>query len=210
VLNAEPDNDQLLVRRAQQGERDAFAVLVGRHHRSVYWIVQGILQNQADSEEILQETFLKALAHIQDFRGDSQFRTWLIQIAINEARMRRRKYRTGLHDSLDEEREGESTPRPRELTDWCPNPEQQLAKQELSELVQKAIRALPKRYREVFVSTDVQHLSNDEVAGLLEISVSAAKTRILRARLMMREYLAPYLKMRWHDRLLARVTRGGR
>ena len=156
------------------------------------------------------EAFLKALQHIREFRGEAQFSTWLVQIALNEARMRRRKYRTGLHDSLDEEQDPDSQFRPRELTDWRPNPEEEFAREELAALVRRGIRSLPKNYREVFLLRDVQHLSNEEAASILQISVSAVKSRLLRARLMMREFLAPHLKLRWHDRLLARVQRRGR
>ena len=210
VVRADNASDQELVRRVQQGEKEAFATLVHRHERSVYWMIHGILQNQADSEEILQETFLKALQHIREFRGEAKFSTWLIQIAVNEARMRRRKYRTGLHDSLDEERDPDSPFRPRELTDWRPNPEAAFAREELAALLHRATRSLPKNYREVFLLRDVQHLSNEEAASVLQISVPAVKTRVLRARLMMREFLAPHLKLRWQDRLLARLKRRGR
>ena len=133
VAQAETASDMELVLRVQHGENEIFAELVHRHERKVYWIVQGILQNEADSEEILQETFLKALQHIRDFRGEAQFSTWMIQIAINEARMRRRKYRAGLHDSIDEEVKGEPGFRPRELTEWRPNAEEELVQKELQD-----------------------------------------------------------------------------
>ena len=185
-------------------------MLVCRHERRVYWIVQGILQNQADSEEVLQESFLKALQHIRDFRGEARFSTWLIQIAINEARMRQRKYRPGLYDSLDEEHDEQPGYRPRELADWRSSPEEALAKEELGLLLQRAIRSLPKIYREVFLLRDIERFSNEETAGAVGISISATKTRLLRARLMMREFLAPHFKLPWHERLLARVKRRGR
>ena len=158
--SAEAEGDAELVRRAQQGEKEAFAMLVCRHEQRVYWIVQGILQNQADSEEVLQESFLKALKHIRGFRGEARFSTWLIQIAINEARMRQRKYRPGLYDSLDEERDDPSGFRPRELADWRASPEEAMAKEEMGLLLQRAIRSLPKIYREVFLLRDAEHLSN--------------------------------------------------
>jgi len=210
VLNADKPSDEELVRLVQQGEKPVFATLVRRHERRVYWIIHGILENHADSEEVLQETFLKALQHIREFRGESRFSTWLVQIAVNEARMRRRKYRSGLYDSLDEERDPDSPFRPRELADWRPNPEEEFVREELSELIQRAIRSLPKNYREVFLLRDGEHLSSEEAANVLQISIPAVKTRLLRARLMMREFLAPHLKLRWHDRMLARIQRRGR
>lgn len=188
------------------GRRECFAHLVERYQKLVYHIVQGILDNPADSEEILQESFLKALQHIGDFRGEAQFRTWLTRIAINEARMRFRKYRPKLHDSIDELPDDAMEMRPRELRDWQPNPEETLAEAELASLLEKAIRALPSIYREVLVFRDVEHLSNEETAHALGISLPAAKARLLRARLMMRDYLAPHFQHRWHHRLLGRFA----
>ena len=189
---AEIPNDQELVQRVQKGDTEAFGVLALRHQRSVYWVIQAILRNQADSEEIRQETVVKALQHIRDFRGEARFATWLIRIAINEARMRQRKYRPGLYESLDEDKSEQDDFRPRELSDWRPNPEQILAKEEIAELLRKAIQSLPSIYREVFLLRDVEHHSTEETATALAITVPAAKTRLLRARLMVREFLAPH------------------
>ena len=201
--------DEELVHRVQQGDKEAFADLANRHQRSVYWIIQTILHNQADTEEVLQETFVKALQHIQDFRGDARFATWLIRIAINEARMRQRKYRPNQYESLDEERDDGTDFHPRELTDWRPNPEQRWQKEEVASLLRRGIRSLAPIYREVFLLRDVEHLSTEETATALGITVPATKTRLLRARLMMREFLAPHFKMGWHERLLARVPKPG-
>ena len=200
-------SDEELIRLVCLGKRELFAPLVGRYERSVYHIVQGILDNPADSEEVLQDSFLKALQHIGDFRGEAQFRTWLTRIAINEARMRLRKYRPKLHDSIDEAPDDAMDMRPRELRDWQPNPEERLAEAELARLLEKAIRALPPLYREVLLLRDVEHLSNEETAQALGISLPATKARLLRARLMMREYLSPHFEKRWHHRLLDRITR---
>src|ERR1019366_1908908 len=127
-------SDEELVHRVQQGEIEAFGLLASRHQRAVYWMIQAILHNHADSEEILQESFVKALEHIGDFRGDARFSTWLIRIAINEARMRQRKYRAGLYESIDDQREEAGEFRPRELSDWRPNPEENWAKEEFAAL----------------------------------------------------------------------------
>jgi RNA polymerase sigma-70 factor (ECF subfamily) len=202
--------DEELVRRVCLGERDLFAQLALRHQRMIFRIVQSILDNAADSEEVLQESFLKALQHLGDFRGEARFRTWLIRIAVNEARMRRRKYRTNLHDSVDDVPEDDAGYRPRELRDWDPNPEERLARQEMARLLERAIGALPRKYREVFLLRDVEHLSSEEAAQALGINLSAAKTRLLRARLMMRDSLAPHFLRGWHRRLLHRFTQRGR
>lgn len=203
-------SDGELVRRVQNGEKQSFAPLVHRHARTVYRVIRGIVENPADAEEIVQEAFLKAFEHVQSFRGEAKFRTWLIQIAVNEARMRHRKLRPQLYDSLDEDPRDGSEYHPRELSDWRPNPEEKLARKELSLLIERAVRSLPKGYREVFLLRDVEHLSNEETAAALGLTVPAVKTRLLRARLMMREYLAPYCKLRWPDRLLQRLGRDRR
>jgi RNA polymerase sigma-70 factor, ECF subfamily len=197
--------DEELVQRVQAGDQEAFGVLASRHHRSVYWIVQSILHNQSDTEEILQDAFVKAMQHIKDFRGESKFATWLTRIAINEARMRQRKYRPGAYQSIDEEPQEGADFRPRELSDWRPNPEEKWQKHEIDSLLRRAIRSLPPIYREVFLLRDVQHLSTEDAATALGITVPAAKTRLLRARLMMREFLAPHFKMGWPQKLLSRV-----
>lgn len=211
MLSAGPEDyaqagDDELIRLIRDGRKECFAFLASRHERSVYHIVQGILQNIADSEEVLQESFLKAFQHLGEFRGEAQFRTWLTRIAINEARMRLRKYRAKLYDSIDEPRDDETDLRPRELRDWRPNPEEILSNQELSKLLERAIRSLPIKYREVLILRDIEHLSSEETAQALDVSVAAAKTRLLRARLMLREYLAPHFEKRWHHRLVERIT----
>lgn len=197
---AETTSDQELVARVQKGDTEAFGILALRHQRSVYWVIQAILHNQADTEEILQETFVKAFEHIKDFRGEARFATWLIRIAINEARMRQRKYRPGLYESLDEDKSEQDDFRPRELSDWRPNPEEILAKEEIAELLRRAIQSLPSIYREVFLLRDVEHHSTEDAATSLGITIPAAKTRLLRARLMVREFLAPHFALGRHQR----------
>lgn len=194
AVGTETLTDEELVRRVQQNDREAFGILVKRHERSVYWMIEAILHNPADSEEVLQESFVKALQHIGDFRGDSRFATWLIRIAINEARMRLRKYRPSRYDSLDQEQDDHTDFHPRELSDWRPNPEDEFAREEIAGLLRRAIQSLPPIYREVFLLRDVQHLSTEEAATALGITIPAAKTRLLRARLMAREFLAPHFK----------------
>ena len=209
AVATEKVTDEELVRRVQQNDREAFGILVKRHERSVYWMIEAILHNPADSEEVLQESFVKALEHIADFRGDSRFATWLIRIAINEARMRLRKYRPSRYDSLDQEQDDQTEFHPRELSDWRPNPEEEFARDEIAGLLRRAIQSLPPIYREVFLLRDVQHLSTEEAAAALGITVPATKTRLLRARLMAREFLAPHFKSSYsagEDHCMIRCT----
>ncbi|HKZ41253.1 MAG TPA: sigma-70 family RNA polymerase sigma factor [Candidatus Hodarchaeales archaeon] len=203
-----PDNE--LVLKAQQGDKKSFAVLAIRHSQKVYRMAWGVLRNEADAEEIAQESFMKALEKISSFRGEAQFSTWLIQITLNEARMRLRKYRPRLHESIDEVSDDTDEFRPKDLRDWRLNPEERLSQRELQILLEKSMGKLSRKYREILLLRDVELLSNGEAARVLGISLAAAKSRSSRARLMMREFLTPYLKVPWHERIFRKYAEKGR
>ena len=184
--------DQALLDRALQGDREAFYELVRPCERAVFLAAFSVLQNEADAEDVSQEAVLKALAHLGTFRRESKFSTWLIQITINEARMRLRKDRRHLYDSLDEEAtDDEGDYMPRDLADWREIPSEALQLKELRRALQKAISELKPKYRDVFMMRDVQQLSIAETAQALGISEANVKTRLLRARLLIRDALAP-------------------
>ncbi len=207
-----------LVRRVLAGDTSAFYTLVRQHERAIYWVVFGLTGNSADAEDITQEAFLKCYQKLGQFRGEAKFGTWLTQIAINEAKMRRRKARPELHESLDEPQtsESESHWQPRDLADWRPDPEEQFAKEELRKVVQAGVASLPPAYRVVLVMRDLQQMSNQEVAQALGLSLPATKSRLLRARLQLRENLAPHFRHseqarpNWWNRLVRLAKRGGR
>jgi RNA polymerase sigma-70 factor, ECF subfamily len=169
----------------------------------MYLLAYSVLKNEADAEEVAQETVLKAFRHLDQLRSGASFKSWLLQIAMNEARARRRKDRSHLYESLDEGKEdmdgGEIMPR--QLADWREVPSEVLERKELREKINQALYSLPEKYREVFLLRDVQHLSEQEAAEILGISMSATKARLHRARLQLREKLAPVFKKRWTDRL---------
>ncbi len=182
-----------LLDRARAGDRDAFYQLVSRHERSIFWAAFGMLGNSADAEEVAQETFLRCFEKLHQFRGEAKFSTWATQIAVNEARLRLRKQRPALHDSLDApERGDDEDMAPRELADWRKTPEEEYAGEELRRLVQSALQGLPPAYRIVLVMRDLEQRSTEEVAQALGLSLAAAKTRLLRARLRMREALSAH------------------
>lgn len=184
------DEDQGLVRRACAGERDAFYALVSRYERPLYRSALAITRNPADAEEVVQETFLRAYEHLAQFRGEAKFQTWLTQIALNTARMKLRKNHGGLWESLDEPRETEEGLLPRDVVEWRENPEQRLGREEMESLLHHALNGLPPGYREVVALRDIQMLSTQETADILGMSVANVKTRLLRARLQLRERLA--------------------
>jgi RNA polymerase sigma-70 factor (ECF subfamily) len=194
-------DEQALVERIQTGEKELFYELIRPHQRSVYVTALAILQNEADAEEVAQDTFLKALTHLGQFRWQAKFSTWLIQIAVNEARMRRRKSHPEVMRPLEEHADEEGYYTPREFADWREIPSETLERKEVRNALASALASLAQAYREVFVLRDVHELSIEETAEALSISQGAVKSRLLRARLMLRDLLAPGLDGRWTTRL---------
>jgi len=193
-----PEQEIALIERVCAGEKHLFYELIHPYERSVFVAAQSILQNEADAEEVAQESFLKALSHLAGFRRESKFSTWLVQIAINEARMKRRKDRKPLYDSLDKQNtDDDGDYIPKDFADWREIPSESLERNELRKALQGALASLDDKYREVFVLRDVQDLSIAETAQSLGITEASVKTRLLRARLQMRDALAPGYDGAW-------------
>jgi RNA polymerase sigma-70 factor (ECF subfamily) len=193
----EPVSDELaLVQAAKAGDVGAFEELVKRYDRNVFRIAQHITQNREDAEDVVQDAFLKAYSNLGQFQGQSKFYTWLVRIAVNEALMKLRRRRPERMVSLDEEVKTEDDSLPREVADWSPNPEQQYTQAELREILARTIQGLPASFRTVFVLRDVEGLSTEETAEALDLSVPAVKSRLLRARLQLRERLNRYFQRR--------------
>jgi RNA polymerase sigma-70 factor (ECF subfamily) len=187
------EDEHLLVAAAKKGDTRAFEELVSRYERKIFRVTMNITRNQEDAEDAMQDAFMKAYSHLKDFSGDSRFYTWLVRIAANEALMRLRKRRPNVM-SLDEPVEGEEDLMPRELRDWGPSPLQRFAQTEMKEILTTAIDSLEPDFRTVFVLRDVEELSTEEAAKALGISVPAVKSRLLRARLKLREKLDRYFR----------------
>jgi len=189
---------QTLIERVKAGESDLFYQLIEPYQRAVFSAAYSVLANDADAEEAAQEAFLKAYSRLDQFRGECKFSTWLVQIAINEARMKRRKDRRALYDSIDEGYQDESGDYfPIDYADWREIPSEALAKKELKDALSCAIASLKPMYREVFILRDVQGLNIRETAEALGINESLVRTRLLRARLQMRDALAPGYDGSW-------------
>ena len=194
---AGPVSEELaLVQAAKRGDDSAFEELVRRYDRNVFRIAQHITQNREDAEDVVQEAFLKAYGNLAKFQEQSKFYTWLVRIAVNEALMKLRRRKPERTVSLDEDIKTEDDSLPREIADWSPNPEQQYTQAELREILSKTIQGLPPGFRTVFVLRDVEGLSTEETAAALELSVPAVKSRLLRARLQLRERLGKYFERR--------------
>jgi len=205
---AQQDYEQRLIQRIRDGEQEAFYLLIRPYERRVYAAAFAILRNDADAEDCAQEAVLKAFKHIRQFRAEARFSTWLIQIAVNEARMRRRKERADLVEPVDKEKNEEGSYTLRDFADWREIPSEVLERKEVREKLAEALASLGQIYREVFVLRDMEELSIDETANALGISTASVKTRLLRARLMLRDLLAPGLGGAWSSRLsFAKGTR---
>jgi RNA polymerase sigma-70 factor (ECF subfamily) len=187
-----------LIDRCLRGDHEAFYQLMRPYERAIYFAAMGVLHNPADAEEVAQEAVLKAFNNLSKFRRESKFSTWLIQIAINEARMRLRKDRSHLYESIDEQKSDEEGDYlPRDFADWRDIPSEELQCKELREALKRALASLDPKYREVLVLRDVQHMSIIETAEVLGITEASVKTRLLRARLQMRDALAPGIDGSW-------------
>ena len=196
-LSFAENNGGELIRRVLDGEHEAFYELIRPHLRAVYMTAFSILNNKADAEEVSQEAILNAFRALKSFRAEATFSTWLIQITINEARQRIRKDRRNIYESLDSNRDEDNDYIPRELADWREIPSESLQRRELREALSSALASLPAKYREVLVLRDVNHLSIEETVKALGISESNVKTRLVRARLQMRDALAPKIDGSW-------------
>ena len=191
-------SEAALIERVAAGDTEAFCELVRPCERALFLAARGVLGNDADAEEIAQEAVLKAFSNLRRFRGESKFSTWLIQIALNEARMRLRKERRTLHESLEQPlREDEGDYVPRDFADWREIPLEALQRKELRDALARAIASLAPKYREVLILRDVEHLSITDTATVLGITEVSVKTRLLRARLQVRDALAPGIDGSW-------------
>jgi RNA polymerase sigma-70 factor, ECF subfamily len=187
------EDEPVLVAAAQGGDIAAFETLVGRYERKILRLAQNITQNREDAEDVMQEAFLKAYEHLSGFQGNSRFYTWLVRIAVNQALMKLRKRRPN-QVSIDEEVNTGEDLIPREIEDWGPSPEDRYKQTELSDILSGAIGDLDPSFRIVFQLRDIEELSTEETAEALGLSIPAVKSRLLRARLKLRQKLNKYFR----------------
>jgi len=187
------EDEPVLVAAAKAGDVSAFETLVGRYESKIFRLAQNITQNREDAEDVMQEAFLKAYEHLDGFQGNSRFYTWLVRIAVNQALMKLRKRRPN-QVSIDEEIDTGEELIPRDIEDWGPSPEDRYKQTELSEILNGVISDLEPPFRIVFQLRDIEQLSTEETAETLGLSVPAVKSRLLRARLKLRQKLDRYFK----------------
>lgn len=192
-------DERPLLDRARAGDDAAFSELVSRYERKIYRLARNITQNDEDAEDVLQEAFLKAYTHLGNFQGDSKFYTWIVRIAVNEALMKLRKRRGDKFVSLDDDIETGEDQVQREIAVWDGNPEQTYSQEEMRRILDEAIAGLKPAFRSVFQLRDVEELSTEETADTLGLSIPAVKSRLLRARLQLRERLTREFKRKGDD-----------
>lgn len=184
-----------LIARVIAGESELFHELIRPYEKLVYVTIYPILKNETEAEDAAQEAIISAYRNLKSFRGEAKFSTWLVTIAMNEAKKRLRRANVAAEDSLSvsaEEIEGDYTPAV--LTDWREIPLEALERKELREKLREAVKMLPEKYREVFVLRDIEELNQEETAAALGINVTLVKVRLHRARMMLQKMLVPYLK----------------
>jgi len=185
-------DDSVLVARAKAGDYEAFEQLVHRHERRLYALAMNIVRQREDAEDVVQTAFLNALEHLNDFREEASFATWMTRIvtyaALKVLRKRKGLDIVSLDEATDENEEG-AIPHPEYIADWRDDPVKIVEQRELKRILDEAIDSLDEKYRLVFVLRDVEGMSVEETANVLGISPANVKVRLLRARLALREKL---------------------
>ncbi len=176
------------------GDKEQFHELILPYEHQVYRVALALVKNEAEAEDVAQESFLKAFRKLADFRGQARFSTWLVSIALNEARTRLRRQNAVRFESLDETPEEGGRISPALLRDWREIPSEALERKEVREMLEAAVANLAPIYREVLLLRDVEELSIEETALALSLTTSNVKVRLHRARMMMQKQLAPKLK----------------
>jgi RNA polymerase sigma-70 factor, ECF subfamily len=193
AIPAPVDDELQVVTAARAGDVSAFETLVNRYERKIFRLGMNITGSREDAEDVMQEAFLKAYQHLPEFEGNSRFYTWLVRIAVNQALMKLRKRRPN-QVSLDEEIETGEDSFFRDVEDWGPSPAERYEQTQLHDILNEAISELDPSFRIVFQLRDIEEMSTEETADVLHLSVPAVKSRLLRARLKLRQKLNRYFR----------------
>jgi RNA polymerase sigma-70 factor (ECF subfamily) len=198
-ISPEVEAELELIARARTGDTGAFSQVISRYEGKIFRLAMNITQNREDAEDVLQEAFIKAYQHLDQFQGNSRFYTWVVRIAVNQALMKLRKRRNDRSVSLDEQIDTGEDMVAREIATWDPDPEEQYSRGELNGILSEAIDSLEPIYKTVFTLRDVDGLSTEETAEALDLSIPAVKSRLLRARLQLRDRLTRFFKRKGDD-----------
>lgn len=190
----EHSSERILIERIRAGEHDLFHDLIRPYERRAFLIASAVLRNQDDAEDAVQQAMLKMFQHLGQLAEIDKFAQWAMRIVENEARMYKRKNRRNMYESIDDQAENRSEDRvfrPKRFADWRDLPNEAVERSEVRTAILEALNGLPEIYREVFALRDMEHLSVAETAEILDVSIAMVKTRLHRARLMLRERLTP-------------------
>jgi RNA polymerase sigma-70 factor, ECF subfamily len=190
-------DDSELLQSAREGNATAFDTLIRRHDRFLYRIARSVLLDDYEAEDVVQETFIKAFKGLENFRGEARLSTWLTRIALNEALARKRRRRNTVELEALQHRTNALEPSP--MIAPAQDPELSTAQQQIRKLLERAIDGLPDSLRTVFVMRDVEELSTAEAARLLGLGEPTVKTRLHRARRMLRELLGDQIAASLND-----------
>jgi len=168
--------DAEIVERVRAGETALFEILMRRHNQRIYRVARAVIKDEADTEDVMQQAYINAFTHLSQFQDRSQFSTWLTRITVHEALARRRKWKP--EETSEDVMETLTSPQP--------DPERQAYAAELRRVLEAAVDSLPETYRLVFMLRDIEGLSTSETAAGLELGDEAVKTRLHRARAMVR------------------------
>ena len=194
--------DRELIARILAGERKLFHDLIRPYERAAFVAAFSVVHNHADAEEAAQEAMIKAFTRLGQLSEPEKFKSWLLTIAVNEARLKRRSAHGHMFEPLEGIDHETDEPMPRNFADWRENPHEALERKEVREAVARALQELPEMYREIFILRDVQQLSIAECTEILGVSTEVIKVRLHRARLLIREQIAPAFKKSWLERVL--------
>src|SRR2546430_3641210 len=186
ATSQEPLSDEEVVARVLAGETGMFEIVMRRHNQRLYRVARAILRNDGEAEDVMQDAYVRAYEHLNQFAGRAKFSTWLTRIAVHEALARQR--RGSRYQELEPMLELEGDPMHR-FASLALNPEQQASNSEVRRLLEEAVEKLPDAYRTIFVLRDVEDMSTADAADVLEISEDNAKVRLHRARALLRKSL---------------------
>jgi RNA polymerase sigma-70 factor (ECF subfamily) len=182
-------DERELAQRSLARDDQAFRIIMSRYNRRLYRIARGIVRNDNDAEDVVQEAYVKAFMHLADFRGEASLATWLSRITINEAlgRLRRKRTRKEVAQIDDQRTQAEIIPFPQMTTQE--DPEKTMAQRQILQLVEQATDNLPENFRLVFITRVIEGMNVEETAEILGIPPETVKTRLHRARKLVREQL---------------------
>ena len=184
ATSREPLSDEQVVARVLAGETAMFEIVMRRHNQRLYRVTRSILRNDGEAEDVMQDAYVRAYEHLDQFSGRAKFSTWLTRIAVHEALAR--QHRGKRYQGTMSEQEGDPMDR---FASLAPSPEQQASRAELRRLLEEAVEKLPDAYRTIFMLRDVEEMSTTEAADVLDITEDNVRVRLHRARILLRKSL---------------------